>query len=130
MPDRLLRVNAYTTLDMASVTTLRRRADGTDGDHSAVDTETLGVVNATADRRAPDEVRLEVEADHTETGLPAHAERVHLTPDEAEELAAALERHAGRVRAAGENGEDAEAGDTDDASGDETNADDTQPDAA
>lgn len=125
MPDRLLRVNAYTTLDMASVTTLRRRADGTDGDHSAVDTETLGVVNATADRRAPDEVRLEVEADHTETGLPAHAERVHLTPDEAEELAAALERHAGRVRAAGENGGNGDSEETADAGDDEkTTADD------
>lgn len=118
MPDRLLRVNAYTTLDMASVTTLQRRADGTDGDHSAADTESLGVVNATADRRAPDEIRLEVEADHTETGLPAHAERVHLAPDEAEELAAALERHAGRVRDANEeaDADDDSETDTDDAS--------------
>lgn len=106
MPDRLLRVNAYTTMDMASVTTLKRRADGTDGDHSAADVESFGVVNVTAGRRDPDEIRLEVEADHTETGLPAHAERVHLNPDEAEELAAELERQAGRVRAATEETDD------------------------
>ncbi|MEZ3117604.1 DUF6360 family protein [Halobaculum sp. MBLA0147] len=136
MPDRLLRVNAYTTNDVADVTTLRRvdpsggaataesaaaaesrGDDGGSGGPTATrgtDTEaganydetgteavrTLGVLNVTADRTDPDEVRLEVEADHTETGLPAHAERVHLDPDEAKAVAAALERHAERVRAA------------------------------
>lgn len=137
MPDRLLRVNAYTTNDVADVTTLRR-VDPSGGKPSSdasgegrtpgggvpedagreatrgADTEaganydetgteavrTLGVVNVTADRTSPDEVRLEVEADHTETDLPAHAERVHLDPDEAETVAAALERHAERVRTA------------------------------
>lgn len=137
MPDRLLRVNAYTTNDVADVTTLRRvdpsgRDPGGDGGDAGetrdeavaedvderatggADTEaganydetgteavrTLGVVNVTADRTDPDEVKLEVEADHTETNLPAHAERVHLDPDEAETVAAALERHAERVRTA------------------------------
>ncbi len=133
MPDRLLRINAYTTLDMADVSTLRRAESGTTSaddhdagrattdndagratadhdagrataDHDAgratAEVETLGVVNVTAARRDPEEVRLELEADHAETALDAHAERVHLSPAEAEELADALQKHAGRVRAA------------------------------
>jgi hypothetical protein len=149
MPDRLLRINAYTTLDMADVSTLRRAESGTTSaddhdagrattdndasratadndasratadhdagrataDHDAgratAEVETLGVVNVTAARRDPEEVRLELEADHAETALDAHAERVHLSPAEAEELADALQKHAGRVRAAA-NGDEEE----------------------
>ncbi|ESS05750.1 MAG: hypothetical protein A07HB70_02230 [uncultured archaeon A07HB70] len=61
------------------------------------------MLNVTADRNEPDEVRLEIELDNTALDdLPAHADRVHLTPEEARTVAAALERHAARVDEAAE----------------------------
>lgn len=89
MADRLLKVNAYTTLDMVEVTTKGHEFEQ----------DALGVVNATADRKKPDEVRLEIEPDDDCDAVPAHAEIAHLTADQAEELAEELRRHAGRVRA-------------------------------
>ncbi len=93
MTDRLLRVNAYTTLD-----TVDGEAVGHEFEERA-----LGVLNVTADRESPDEVRLEVELDNTELDdVPAHADRVRLSPAEARTVAAALERHASRVEEAAE----------------------------
>jgi len=88
MSDRLLSVNAYTTLDLI------------DGEAEAHDfTESAyAVVNATAPRKKPDHVKLELELDNAELEhLPAHADRVRLTPDQARELASDLERYAGKV---------------------------------
>ena len=54
-------------------------------------------------RRNPDHVSLQVELDNTQLEhLPAHAETVRLSPEEARELAADLEKHAGKVEAAAE----------------------------
>jgi hypothetical protein len=88
MSDRLLSVNAYTTLDLI------------DGEAEAHDfTESAyAVVNATAPRKKPDHVKLELELDNAELEhLPAHADRVSLTPDQARELASELERYAEKV---------------------------------
>jgi len=88
MSDRLLSVNAYTTLDLI------------DGEAEAHDfTESAyAVVNATAPRKKPDHVKLEMELDNAELKhLPAHADRVRLTPDQARELASDLERYAEKV---------------------------------
>jgi hypothetical protein len=88
MSDRLLSVNAYTTLDLI------------DGEAEAHDfTESAyAVVNATAPRKKPDHVKLELELDNAELEhLPAHADRVRLTPDQARELASELERYAEKV---------------------------------
>ena len=88
MSDRLLAVNAYTTLDL-----LDGEAEGHDFTDSA-----YAVVNATAPRKQPDHVKLELELDNTELEhLPAHADRVRLTPEQARELAADLEKYAARV---------------------------------
>ena len=57
--------------------------------------------------RQPDRlgVGLQVELDNTQLEhLPAHAETVRLSPEEARELAADLEKHAGKVEAAAEEG--------------------------
>jgi len=89
MPDRLLAVNAYTTLDL-----LDGEAEGHDFTDSA-----YAVVNATAPRKQPDHVKLELELDNAELEhLPAHADRVRLTPEQARELAADLETYAARVQ--------------------------------
>ena len=88
MSDRLLAVNAYTTLDL-----LDGEAEGHDFTDSA-----YAVVNATAPRKQPDHVNLELELDNAELEhLPAHADRVRLTPEQARELAADLEKYAARV---------------------------------
>ena len=90
MPDRLLTINAYTTLDLL---------DGEAVSHEFTD-EAYAVVNATAPRQAPDHVKLELELDNTQLEhLPAHADRVRLTPEQARTLAADLEKYADRVEA-------------------------------
>jgi len=97
MSDRLLSVNAYTTLDLI------------DGEAEAHDfTESAyAVVNATAPRKKPDHVKLELELDNAELEhLPAHADRVRLTPEQARELASELERYAAKVDSYLEDGED------------------------
>ncbi|WP_129112632.1 DUF6360 family protein [Halegenticoccus tardaugens] len=91
MPDRLLRVNAYTTFDM-----LDGEARGHDFDEEA-----FAVLNVTAPRKNPDHVRLELELDNTQLDhLPPHADRVTLTAEQARTLAAELETHAERVEKA------------------------------
>ena len=93
MPDRLLRVNAYTTFDL-----LDGEAVGHDFSESA-----LAVLNVTAPRKNPDHVKLEFELDNTQLEqLPAHADRVRLSADEARTLAAELEKYATRVDEAAE----------------------------
>ncbi|WP_312910731.1 DUF6360 family protein [Natronosalvus caseinilyticus] len=100
MADRLMRVTAHTTLDLA---------DAVVTGHDFED-ERDAVVDATAARRQPDHVKLQFELDNmSETHLPAHMEEVRLTPDQARALAADLEKHADRVEeAAGETDEAAE----------------------
>lgn len=91
MADRLLKVNAYTTLDLVDAV-----VTGHD-----FETESFAVVNATADREDPDHVRLQFELDNmTEDHLPAHMEALELTPEQARTLAADLEKHATRVESA------------------------------
>lgn len=91
MADRLMKVNAYTTLDLV---------DAVAKGHE-FETESLAVVNATADREEPDCVRLQLELDNmTEEHLPAHMEEVQLTPDQARTIASDLEKHADRVEEA------------------------------
>lgn len=88
MVDRLLRVNAYTTFD-----TVEAEAQGHDFSEEA-----LAVLNVTAAREDPDHVELELELDNTALDeLPAHADRVSLSADEARTLAAELEKYAARV---------------------------------
>lgn len=95
MSDRLLRVNAYTTLDL-----VEGRARGHE-----FETDAPGVVNVTAPREDPEHVTLEVELDGTAIDrLPAHADEVDLSPAQARTLADALESTAERAEAA-QNGD-------------------------
>jgi hypothetical protein len=88
MSDRLLSVNAYTTLDLL---------DGEAEAHEFTESA-YAVVNATAPRKNPDHVKLEMELDNAELEqLPAHADRVRLTPEQARTIAADLEKYASRV---------------------------------
>ncbi|ADB61723.1 hypothetical protein Htur_2854 [Haloterrigena turkmenica DSM 5511] len=88
MTDRLMKVNAYTTLDLVDAV-----AKGQDFENEA-----FAVANATTDTENPDCVRLQFELDNmTEEHLPAHMEELELTPDQARTLAADLEKHADRV---------------------------------
>lgn len=91
MADRIMRVNAYTTLDLVDA-----EAEG-----HGFDEEALATVNVTSPRNAPTHVEFAMELDNTslET-LPAHADRLRLTPEQARELAAALDEEAERVEAA------------------------------
>ena len=91
MSDRLLRVNAYTTLDLV---------DGRVRGHE-FEADAPGVVNVTAPREDPEHVALEVELDNTVIDdLAAHADEVELSPAQARTLAEALESTADRVEAA------------------------------
>mgnify|MGYP006273365955 CR=1 FL=1 len=89
MADRILRVNAYTTFDLL---------DGVVEGHG-FEEAALAVLNVTTDSREdPDHVELQVELDNTELSeVPAHADRVTLSADQARELAAELESYASRV---------------------------------
>lgn len=93
MPDRIMTVNAYTTLDL-----LDGRAEGHDFEEEAYAT-----LNVTSPRRNPDHVSLQLELDNAELDhLPPHADSVTLSPEEARSLAADLEEHAAKVEAASE----------------------------
>jgi hypothetical protein len=93
MSDRILKVNAYTTLDL-----LDARAEGHDFEEEA-----LAVLNVTSPRKNPDHVELQLELDNTQLErLPAHAEEVTLTPEQARTVAAALEENAEQVETARE----------------------------
>lgn len=100
MVDRLLKVNAYTTLDYVEA-----EVEGHDlGD------EAPAVLNVTAARKDPDHVELALELDDALDEVPHHVDRVPLTAEEARAIATDLERHADRVEAAsaGDGGTEAE----------------------
>ncbi|WP_430503803.1 DUF6360 family protein [Haloparvum sp. PAK95] len=90
MVDRLLKVNAYTTLDYVEA-----EVEG----HDLAD-EAPAVLNVTAAREDPDHVELAFELDDALEDVPHHVDRVPLSADEARKVAADLERHADRVEAA------------------------------
>jgi hypothetical protein len=93
MVDRIMRVNAYTTLDLVDA-----NAEGHDFEEGE-----LATLNVTSPRRDPDEITLQLELDNADLDrLPAHADTVTLTPDQARTIAAALEKHADRVEEASE----------------------------
>ncbi|WP_277555235.1 DUF6360 family protein [Halobaculum limi] len=95
MPDRLIRVNAYTTFDLV---------DGFARGHD-FEEEAVAVLNVTAPREDPDEVTIELELDNGQLEtLPAHAEGVTLSAAEARELAGELEKYAACVDAASDDG--------------------------
>ena len=98
MPNRLLKVNAYTTLDLVDAT-----ARGHDFEDSAV-----AVLNVTSARKHPDHVKFQLELDNGQLeSVPAHADEVTLSPEEARTIADALESHAAKVEAAqGDDGTD------------------------
>jgi len=88
MADRIMKVNAYTTLDLL---------DGEVEGHG-FEEEAYAVVNVTSPRENPDHVSLQVELDNTQLEhLEAHAEMVRLSAEEARTLAADLEKHAEKV---------------------------------
>jgi len=85
MADRILAVNAYTTFTLL---------DG-DVEGHGWQADAPGVLNVSS---SDDAVRLELELDNTATDdVPAHADRLSLSPAEARELAAELESYADRV---------------------------------
>jgi len=90
MVGRLMKVNAYTTLDLVDANI--RTAD----DEATV----LGVANATSAREDPEHVKLQFEADDQPEGVAAHVDELELSPEGARELASALETHADKVEAA------------------------------
>jgi hypothetical protein len=93
MADRIMTVNAYTTLDLL---------DGEVEGHGFTE-EAYAVLNVTSPRTDPDHVSLQLELDNTELErLEPHADTVRLSPEEARTLAAALEKHAETVEAASE----------------------------
>lgn len=96
MADRVLSVNAYTTFDLIDAV-----AEG----HGWTE-EAMGVLNVKTPRgeEAPDEVLLQLELDNTGLEhLPAHADTVPLSPEQARELASELERYANSVEQEGES---------------------------
>ena len=98
MADRLMKVNAFTTLDLVDAT-----VTGHDFERDAP-----AVVNATAPRKNPDRVQLQVELDNMqETHLPAHMEELDLSPEQARALADDLRKYAAKVEEAAESGDEA-----------------------
>ncbi|MFB6251552.1 MAG: DUF6360 family protein [Halobellus sp.] len=90
MPNRLLRVNAYTTLDLVDAA-----ARGHDFEDEAV-----AVLNVTSPRENPDRVQFQLELDNSQLeSIPAHADEVTLSPEEARTIADALNSHADKVEA-------------------------------
>jgi len=88
MVDRIMKVNAYTTLDLL---------DGEAEGHGFTE-DAYAVVNVTSPRQEPDHVSLQLELDNTELErLEPHADTVRLSPAEARDLAADLEKHAAKV---------------------------------
>lgn len=88
MPDRILKVNAYTTFDLL---------DGEATGHGWTD-EALAILDVTAPRENPDHVSLQLELDNTDLeNLPSHADSVTLSAEQARTLAAELQEQARRV---------------------------------
>ena len=92
MADRIVKVNANTTLDL-----LEGEAEG----HGFTE-EAYAVVNVTTPREDPDHVSLRLELDSAELErLEPHADAVRLSASEARTLAADLEAHAEKLEDAG-----------------------------
>lgn len=88
MPNRVLDVNARTTFDLL---------DGEAKGHGWTD-EAIAVLDVTAPGEDPDHVSLRLEFDNTDLeNLPAHADSVRLSADQARTLAGELERRADRI---------------------------------
>lgn len=88
MADRIMRVNAFTTLDL-----LDGEAEGHDFEEEA-----FAVLNVTSPRENPDHVSLQLELDNTQLdNLKPHADTVRLSAEEARTLASELEDHAEKV---------------------------------
>jgi hypothetical protein len=88
MADRIMRVNAYTTLDLL---------DGTAEGHDFAD-ESYATLNVTSPRKRPEHLTLQMELDNTQlSNLPAHADSVRMDPGQARKLANELEEHAQTV---------------------------------
>jgi len=86
-----MRVNAYTTFDLL---------DGEIEGHG-FDEEALAVLNVTSPKKNPDHISLQLEMDNTQLeSVKAHADTVTLSPEQAREMAAELEKHAEKVEAA------------------------------
>jgi hypothetical protein len=99
MPNRLLKVNAYTTLDLVDAA-----ARGHDFEDEAV-----AVLNVTSPRENPDHVKFQLELDNSGLeSVPPHADEVTLSAAEARTVADALNSHAAKVEAAEADGDDAE----------------------
>jgi len=91
MVDRIMTVNAYTTFDLL---------DGEITGHG-FDEEALAVLNVTSPRKNPDHVSLQLELDNTQLdSVQPHADKVTLTPAQARQMAAELEKHADKVETA------------------------------
>lgn len=88
MADRLMKVNAYTTLGLVDATVTGH----------GFEQDALAVVNATAARKNPESVQLQVELDNMqEEHLPAHMEDLDLTSEQARTLAEDLRKYAAKV---------------------------------
>lgn len=93
MADRIMKVNAYTTLDL-----LDGHAEGHDFEEEA-----LATLNVSAPRQDPEHVTLQLELDNTDLDhLPPHAESVTMTADQARTLSEELIEYAERVEATDE----------------------------
>jgi len=95
MVDRIMTVNAYTTFDL-----LEGRVEG----HGFTE-DAYTVLNVSTDTREnPDAVEIQLEMDNTEIdAVEPHADTVTLSPAEAREMAAELEKYAGKVEASSES---------------------------
>ena len=89
MVDRIMRVNAYTTFDL-----LEGRVEG-----HGFEEDAYAVLNVSTDTREdPDAVEVQLEMDNTEVdAVEPHADTVSLSPAEAREMAAELEKYASKV---------------------------------
>ncbi|MBO4247427.1 hypothetical protein IL252_06280 [Halomicrobium sp. IBSBa] len=91
MVDRIMRVNAYTTFDL-----LEGHVEG-----HGFEEDAYAVLNVSTDTREdPDAVEVQLEMDNTEVNaVEPHADTVSLSPAEAREMAAELEKYASKVEA-------------------------------
>jgi len=88
MADRVLKVNAFTTFDL-----LDARVEG-----HGFEEDAFATLNVRTAREDPEEVSLDIELDNTQLdSVPAHADRVSLSAEEARTLAAELQQAAARV---------------------------------
>jgi hypothetical protein len=93
MADRIMTVNAYTTLDL-----LEGRAEG-----HGFEEQALATLNVSAPRSDPDHVTLQLELDNTDLDhLSPHADSVMMTAEQARTLSEELDEYAEKVESMGE----------------------------